>query len=407
MACEKMWTMINVQAVHQEITTCCARNMDKITLEQLSELGPRIFTDGLASVRRDRNTFLDQDLLPESCAVCKQTWPNSLWHSWNSWRDRDWTDAELADLRRAEMINLIEISLSNTCNQTCMYCGPKNSSDWAKLLGTEVVDNTPWKQALLSALYQFISAHLNTRPGDITYNFLGGEPLLNTELHSVIGTIMDLHAADNYPLRHKQMMITTNLNVKPELVNRLLDLIDSKPGWDWMVKCSLDAVGARGETIRDGLSVERWRQNFQLLLHNPRITLEILPSVSALSIPEMPELICWVLGIVDEQQLLKSYGDRWQFGINVVHRPAALHPGNLTEDYRTSIDQCMVALEPIDDIEHVLKFKTHLTNLRGMIGTLRSPHDQTIMRTWFLEQGRIKQRDYWQLFPMLHDLCGN
>ena len=405
MACEKMWTMINVQVIHNEITTCCQRRMDKITLEQLAQLGPGIFTDQLQSVRDDRRHFIDQDQLPDACNVCTETWPNSLWHSWNSWRDREWSDQQLRDLRTADMVKLIEISLSNSCNQTCMYCGPNNSSDWAKLLNTKIDDHAQWKTQLINSLYQYIEQYLNLRPGEITYNFLGGEPLLNPEIYDVIQHITELHHNDRYYDRQKQFMITSNLNVKPALTQRLLSVIDNNSGWDWTVKCSIDAIGTRGEAIRDGLSVDLWRQNFELLLSNPRVTLEILPSVTALSLPEMPELLRWIIDIVDTHDLLDAYGTRWQFGINVVHSPEAMHPGNLTENWRGCIDQCINELSRLPQSRSKDRFVNHLENLRGMIGSRRSPQDQAIMRKWLLWQGQLKHRDYWSLFPMLHDLC--
>lgn len=405
-ACEKMWSMINVQVMQNAVTTCCQRSMDTLTVQGIKELGPRLFLDQLTSVRNDRDQFIQHDQLPDACAVCQETWPNSLWHTWNSWKDRDWTTQQLADLRHTDCVNLIEISLSNICNQTCMYCGPNNSSDWAKLTGTTISDQSQWRDQFILALYAYIEQHLNHRQGDITYNFLGGEPLLNTNIYDIMQGLISAHLTDQHPDRSKQMMITTNLNVKPALIHNLLAVIDSTDGWTWQIKCSIDARGSRGEIIRDGLDVALFQQNLELLLSHPRVSVEILPSISVLNVPELADLIAWILSIMLRLGLVEQYGTRWQFGTNIIHNPTAMHPGNLSVDYAACIDQCLAELSVLDGNGQLSAFVTHLENIRAMLGSKRSDTDRAEMRKWFTWQAQLRQLDYWQLFPVLADLCG-
>jgi len=375
-------------------------------LETLQDLGPKIFTDALPTVRQDRDQFIDDNIIPDACKVCKDTWPNSLWHSWNEWKERDWTDNELEHLRSAEMLNLIEISLSNVCNQTCMYCGPENSSDWAKILGIQQEDTSDWELTMLQSLYAFIEQTVNLRPGRMTYNFLGGEPLLNLNMYDVIDGIISSHANDHYPNRKKEIMITSNLNVKPILIDRLLAVIDANEGWRWMIKGSIDAVGTTGETVRDGLSVDLFQENLEKLLKNPKVCIEILPSVSVLSLPEFSDLIKWVKDIMKRHNLMDQYGIRWRMGINVVHYPEAMHPGNLSDEFRDCITRCLEEAAEIPDTGNRDSFLLHINNMGGIIGTKRSESDRAEMRRWFKQQGQIKSKDYWSLFPLLNQLCG-
>jgi len=405
MACSKMWTAINIQPDSQQILTCAHRRGPVVSLAELQQLGAKVFTSVPTNVQ-DREVFIDQQALPRACETCSRNWPHALWHIHNKWQDREWTAAQLQQLKTADMVQKIEIALSNVCNQTCMYCRPKRSSEWAKLLGQAPSADPQWTAAVKAALQDYIATSLSQRSTPISYNILGGEPLLNTELYDFMHTILDAHSLDLHANRQRQFTITTNLNVKPQLVQRLLQVMDTRPGWEWQLKCSIDAVGHVGETIRDGLSVEQFAENLALVMANPRVFVEILPTVTALSLPASAELIAWCKHMANQQGLLQLYGTRWQIGINMVSRPVALHVGNLTSDYRSCVDHCVHEVSELPSCVSKTQLLQHLENLRALIGTRCSPEDRQVMRQWFVQQGQLKQRDYWQDFAVLTDLLG-
>jgi len=405
MACSKMWTSINVQPDRKQIKTCCHRKGPSVTTEELLRLGASVFIDHPYNMA-DRAQFIDQNQIPDSCKICKDSWPNSLWDIWNSWRDRDFTADQLAALKTADLVEKIEIALSNKCNQTCMYCYPERSSDWAKIMGREITEDEAWNAAFKAALHDYIRLHVSQRATEISYNMLGGEPLLNPDLYEFIDSIITAHEHDKHPTRLREFVITTNLNVKPALVQRLLDVIDQTPGWHWRIKCSIDAIGAVGETIRDGLSVAQYQENLELILGHPRIYVEILPSVSVLSIPAFAEMLAWAKAIMHKHGLLDQHGHRWQFGVNMVEDPSAMHPGNLSDSYKHHIDDCIAELMELPEHGMKTKLLRHMENILRLIGTRTSAAHKAQMRTWFIKQGELKKRDYWQDFALLTDLLG-
>lgn len=405
MACSKMWTSIDVQPDRKQIKTCCHRNAQAMSVEDLRRMGASVFTSQPQDLA-DRAVFIDENRIPDACKICKDAHPHSLWQTWNQWRDRDFSQAELEELRTADLIEKFEIALTNKCNQTCMYCWPARSSEWAKLLGVEQPEDEEWNRAFYDALFQYIRVHLSQRSTLVNYNLLGGEPLLNPQLYAFISSIIAAHAHDRFPDRPKEIEITTNLNVKPASVDQLIEVIKSTQGWTWRIKCSIDAVSPAGEIIRDGLSVSRFQDNLERLLGLDRVSIEILPSINVLSVSETAGLIRWTKDIVAKRGLVDGFGKIWQLGLNMVGDPPAMHPGNLSDDYKQCMDECLAEISDLPDSWNKRKMSEHLTNIRALIGTKRTDRDQEIMRDWFTKQGRIKRKDYWALFPMLENLCG-
>ena len=52
------------------------------------------------------------------------------------------------------------------------------------------------------------------------------------------------------------------------------------------------------------------------------------------------------------------------------------------------------------------KLLRHMENIRRLIGTRTSVTHKAQMRAWFIKQGELKKRDYWQDFALLSDLLG-
>jgi hypothetical protein len=405
MVCSKMWTSIDVQPDSKQVKTCCHRDSPSLSVEDLRRMGAKVFTSQPHDLA-DRNVFIDENRIPDLCRICKDAHPHSLWQTWNLWHNYDWSQQELEDLRTADIVNKFEIALTNKCNQTCMYCWPDRSNEWAKLLGVEQPEDEEWKAAFFDALFEYIRLHLSQRNTVVSYNLLGGEPLLNPQLYDFVGSIIDAHANDLFPDRLRIFEITTNLNVKSAGINQLIQVITRTQGWNWRIKCSIDAVSPAGEIIRDGLDVSRFSENLEMLLGHEQISVEILPSINVLSVPETAGLIRWVKDIMKRHNLMDQYGTRWRMGINMVANPEAMHPGNLTDDYTQCMDECLAEITDLPNCWNKDLIIKHLTNIRSLIGTKRGDQDQMIMRRWFDKQGQIKRKDYWVLFPMLENLCG-
>ena len=404
LACSKMWTDINISVPKMEFRNCCKRDIQPISIEEIRELGADVFVRN-KHLMEEKIFFIEKNELPAKCTYCKQAWPNSIWNNWNLWKDKDWSQEELTALINQDHTDYIELMLSTTCNQTCMYCTWEVSSLWAEVKDKPIAKNQEWKEAVLDALYKYIEKYQIKKTGRLIYNFLGGEPFLDLELLDVIQNILAIHNANPFPGKVVVINLTSNLNVKPKVIENYLELVKQNKNFYWSLSASIDAIGQVGEELRDGLSIDRFKENLEMILSSGLIShVDLLPSVSSMSIPEYPNLIRWIKDIMRKYDLLEKHGSRWSLGINVVTWPQGLHPGTLPLQYRSFMDECNSEIEELPNNYQKEQLKIHFENIRQMIGTKRTNDDKAEVVRFFNEHAEIKNKEYYKIFPILEEI---
>lgn len=400
-ACSKMWTDLTVSIPRKKIKNCCKRRFHDVSLNDIQTLGAEVFQKH-PNLVAERNQTVQQNKLSQGCRECIDMWPNSYWHLWNGWKDRIWEENQLETLN--DVTKLIEITLSSTCNMTCMYCAPNISSQWNQLLNVPIEEDIEYKTEMLNALYKYIDKYqVNSVDRPLHYDFLGGEPLLDLEIFSVIERLLELHAQN----KDKDVTIgmISNLNVKPKLIERLVKRAEENPNVKWMIKISIDALGTIGEAQRDGLDLQLWEQNLIRLIKSPSIRILILPTVTNVSLIGIPSLIAYITELFDKHNQLEDYGRKWLFGENMVAQPVAMHPGTLPAKYQDVVDECVHAAKNcIPNQKGKQKFIRFLENLNNIINTKRSDKDLAEVKRWFEWQGELKNKNYFEIFPSLKDI---
>ena len=401
-ACSKIWTDINLNIPTKEIRNCCKKQPAKLTVEDLKLLGIDSFTKHRALVE-DKKFLIENNKLPEGCLYCNSTWPNSIWNDWNIWKDKEWTDSELTELPSKDYVGQIEIMLGITCNQTCMYCIPGVSSAWNDLKGIPIVTDNDWQETALKNLYGYIETNRCNDSKDVWYNFLGGEPLLEPKIFKVLESIIDIH--NRNPVENKRIVfnITTNLNVKPKTIDRYIEIIERNSNFEWTMSTSLDAIGEQGEAIRDGLDFKNFENNLHKIFASKKFrTINLLPAVSALSIPTKDKLLSWYFDVALTHNTPEDYGHSWSMGVNVVTWPVAMHPGILPVSYQEKIDQCLELIDSYNfSAQYIESYKRHLYSLKGMIGTRREINKLSDAEKWYRQEGLLKNKNYFEIFPFL------
>ena len=189
----------------------------------------------------------------------------------------------------------------------------------------------------------------------------------------------------------------SNLNFSPTQLNKFIQLAENNPHWRWVVSGSLDAVGSKGEHIREGLDFELFRSNLMSLAKCENIEIEILPTVSSLSLPETPDLLLWILDFI---KIYPSTKPPIWIGRNLVTWPAELHVGTLPIKFRATIDRCRsivtgTALESLWG---------YLDQIDSLIASRRQPNQIKKVQSFFENMGKVQKKDYFSLFPVLGDI---
>lgn len=262
--------------------------------------------DNFDSFHNLEQKILDrQDMLagkwPDGCAYCKNA------EAAGGKSDRQ-TANELPKIIPIEVLKdknalsvsprIVEVYFSNTCNCSCIYCGPSSSSKIQSEINKfgefkhnsinikQYVKNNDQYAEMLEKFWQWLD--LNYRNIQ-RLNVLGGEPFLMPE------TFQLLEFFDTHPNPNLELNFVTNLNVPERIIDSAIvtweRLVNEKKLKRIDIVASLDNWGAAAEYIRDGLDLELWEKNFLKMLASPAVYLGINAAVTNLSIQDMPALI--------------------------------------------------------------------------------------------------------------------
>lgn len=387
-ACSKMWTDVNLHLPLKQIRNCCKRRP--------AALNENINFNSHHQIKEDKKYVIHYNELPKNCNHCIETWPDSIYNTWNEWKNNDWSIDQLNNLIDTDLTSRIEIMLSTTCNQTCMYCTENFSSSWANLKNIPIIEDNTYKQNILTNLYSYLRNKDSL--DNMVYSFLGGEPLLDTQLFDVIEQLEHINGD-----RPHAFLITSNLNVKPKLIEKYLSIIE-KSNAQWYINCSLDTIDIQGEIIRDGLDFKLFESNLKTLFNSNMLSsIRLLPSVNCLSIPTMYNMYRWFFELANNYNY--TFGVEYGITINYVMKPDAMSVGLTPIHYCSEILKCIELLQNIQqsDKKYTENHITHLTNMINLLGTSRTKEAIEMAKVWYIKQGAYKHKNYFNIFPFLNE----
>ena len=250
-------------------------------------------------------------LRPEECQYCWNVEDNSDFLSDRFFKSADewsWSDLEkISTSNWRENFNprYVEVSFSNDCNCKCSYCGPSFSSLWVKEaekfgpypttddFNGITKESTAFKS---NEDNPYLDAFWKWWPDlyrDLhTFRITGGEPLLSKDMWNILDYIID----EKVPNRNLHLAINTNLNFSGKIIDRFIEKInritDENRVKSFVIHTSVDGWGEQAEYGRFGLVFNRFWDNVHKVLEKcPAITLGVMSTYNALSLPSFEKLI--------------------------------------------------------------------------------------------------------------------
>jgi hypothetical protein len=381
--CSKMWTDVDIRIPSSRISNCCKSfQWEKYTAQQIREMGTAFFNNRPELIA-DKKYMIDNNALPNNCGECKAQFPGGFYGGHNLWKDKTWQPHELDDFHLQDGTTSIEVMLGTTCNMSCMYCNKNVSSTWADILNVprKQIDES-WKEAALTELYKYISTISLKK--SIFFNFTGGEPLLEWDIFEIVDNIAS--STINSKKKHI-MMITSNMNIKPKLLERFIKTVQTYKQFHWHLSLSIDQVG--DSLIREGLNWELWENNVNILLESKSFAkVHFLPTITNLSLPTHFELIKYL------QDKCADTKNQCYIGNNSVFEPLALSlsiaPAYFSKYFKR-------AIKTVNDPSH----KSFLENSLHGLGVRRNEENLQKAKEWFELQQTIKNVDYYAAYPHL------
>lgn len=280
--CHVPWTSIDISP--QGYISPCCKFVHKYPEKRFnindSTLSEYVQSHTLNQIKNEFNN----DTWPEGCVRCKIDEQNGL-KSKRQHEEEKWQD-QLEDHQNKGFF-IASIAFGNSCNLTCITCGPGASSKWyqehKKLFGESMKPNHFYKE-------NFVDDFYNNSPNVLHMDIPGGEPFLS-------GVEYQLELLQKYVETGQSKLMSlhyiTNGTIfpKPEFFDKWKDFkhID--------IQLSIDGIGDRFEYIRyhanwlEVIENIKKYQEYASLLGN--MNLEVSTTVSAYNIAYLDELLDW------------------------------------------------------------------------------------------------------------------
>lgn len=403
-SCKLKWSWSTLY-LNTGITGSCWRT-------SLSELTPENFSNfhNTESKILDRQIMLTGQWPESNCGYCKDIeqaggTSDRLVHL----RIPDPVPPELEVDPTATKVTptMLEVFFNNTCNLSCLYCFPSISSSIDEehrkfgIFESHGVRITPDEhdnyQTLVPYFWEWFKNNFTSLR---RLNIVGGEPFYQKDFNTLIDLI------DQYPNKDCELSTVSNLMMSNkrlvEYVEKIKKLVASRKIKRFDLSVSLDCLGPQQEYVRYGLDIQQWMENFEYLMQQRWIKLNILQTVSCLTIKTADQLIEKIVN----WKKIRPVG---HYAGGIAPGPSYMKakifgPGVFDEDFKN-----MISLLPTNNDEE----KTTRDQIEGLFAETENAQinldEITKLIVYLNEKDRRRNTNWRPLFPWLvkyEELCG-
>jgi len=319
--CLAKWTQTTIHLQLGRTHSCHHPDTHVIPLSELKRNPSALHN---TNFKKEKRREMLEGKRPSECDYCWNVEDNS-----NEYSDRIFKSSEPwsapfhdeivnANWRENYFPKYVEVAFSNACNFKCSYCGPSFSSQWVQEIerfgGYPTTDNfndiqwmvdqgrMPFKH---SEENPYVEAFWKWWPELYhnlhTFRITGGEPLLSKDTWEVLDFIINT----DKPNTNLNLSINSNLGVPDNLIDKFIDKInricDASRVKEFVIFTSVDGWGKQAEYGRHGLVFNQFWDNLNKILTKcPKVTIGIMSTYNALSVPSYHKLIRGVYGLKRE-----------------------------------------------------------------------------------------------------------
>lgn len=302
---------------------------------------------------------------------------------------------------------IVEVYFDNVCNMSCLYCWDGFSSKIRQenlLYGRfeqagVVIDNrankVPDITALTDRFWQWMSDHHTSIR---RLHVLGGEPLYQRQFEQCL----DFFSRN--PCPELEFNVISNLMIPDEkfqnIIQRIKTLVTSGHLARFDLTASIDCFGPEQEYVRHGMELAQWRRNFEYLVAQPWITLNINQTLSALTIKTVPELLQYVNPLRENREIGHYFSTT-----TMTH--LFLHPDIFGKGFYDSEFQCIIDNMP-DNTWQQKQARMYMDGIQKQLSTTtRSPERIHQLGIFLDEIDRRRGLNWRNTFPWLEKEINN
>lgn len=289
---------------------------------------------------------------------------------------------------------LLEIYFNNVCNQSCTYCTPGFSSqieqEVRKFGPSEFsFDYSHWVPDTNYQLYKEKFWEWMRENGNKLeiLHVLGGEPLYIKEFEECLDFF------DKNPCPNLTWRVFSNLKHDSdkfkEKIERIQDLILEGKLKRIDFICSMDCWGPEIEYVRDGVILEQWEKNMNILLDHDMVGITIHATLTALTLVTFYQLMEKAMEWRKRHDLNVSW--------NTVQRPECWTPYHFGSTLLPFIDKALAVLTEAGEREENI---IHLNGIRKQLESSTIDKGGVNRLVGFLDDiDKRRNRDWRKIFP--------
>jgi organic radical activating enzyme len=322
-ACQLKWNWSTLRLYTGTTSSCHRVNSDQITVDTFDTF------HNTPKKLNDRRLMLDGEWPTGGCEYCRNIEEaggssDRLFHL----SIPNMSPPELDNDSNATLVTprIVEIYFDNACNLSCLYCWDGFSSriqqenvKYGRFEKNNVViDNRANKVSNIDALTTKFWQWMETHSIDISrLNMLGGEPFYQKQFDQCLDFLSTHHNPN------LEFNVISNLMVPPDrfvsYINQIRKLIANRRIKRFDLTASIDCFGKEQEYVRHGLDLTQWKKNFEYVVSQKWITLNINQTLSVLTIKTVPELLQYINKLRQDREI----GHYFSTTVNTYH---FLHP---------------------------------------------------------------------------------
>jgi organic radical activating enzyme len=289
---------------------------------------------------------------------------------------------------------IVEVYFDNVCNMSCIYCTDKYSSkiqqENAKFgsfnFNGVVIENAAKKNnkftELTESFWQWIDKNYSSLR---RLHILGGEPFYQKQFDVCLDFL------DSHFNKDLEFNIVSNLMIDHEKfktqIYKIKDIVRKQKIKRLEITASIDCWGLEQEYIRYGLDLKQWQQNFEFLVQEKWVTLNINQTVSVLSIPTTQALIEYI-------NIHRRHRPIGQYFMSVVS-PSYLNPDILGNVFESHFQQILPTMPDLIS-------KDYMTGIRKQIAnSTRNTSEIAKLIVYLTELDRRRNTNWRTTFPWL------
>lgn len=399
-ACQLKWAWSTVRLYTGLVSSCHRVDQTKISADTFDS-----FHNTERNLRH-RQLMLDGVWPSEGCEYCEQIEraggsSDRLHHL----QIPNLTPRELESDPQALQVTptILEVYFDNVCNQSCIYCWDGFSSQIQQenvKFGTfekngvtikNVAVKSSEHEALTQKLWDWI---MHNGRSLRRLSVLGGEPLYQDQFY----TLLDL--IEQYPMPDLELSIVSNLNINQDRLVSVIDRIDrlrkNKMIRRLDIMASVDGFGPQQEYVRYGMDLDQWRKNFQTLVDQPWITLNINQTLTSLILKTVPDLLRFVNQARHNREIGHHFGTPFRIRNSDILHPDIFGPGFFDREFADILDEMPEQTWPQQ------RSKEYMLGIKKQIDSVpRQPEKILQLGTYLDELDRRRNLDWQSLFPWL------